>query len=192
MIGPDVVVLAAWPGASRDEIEVYTNAYRRRYPGAKMETLAGTTRDASTISTHENGDIRWLGANESVLIHMFGHDAAERVCGFLRAFYTQTGRAMNVQQLIYDSAPQSFLATTFWQPYQFLVSACYLLCAPILGADSLYDDQTWTRHDLEASCLLPATVRRCYSPNVCEFGDSAMAMEAGMSNVTHSSSGIPV
>lgn len=183
MIVPDVVVLALWPGASRNEVEVYINEYGSRYPGAKMETLAVARKDAPMLTSHEKGDILCLGASDSVLIHMFGQDAAERVCAFLRAFYTQTGRTMNVQQLIYDSAPRSFLTRTFWQPYQLLVSACYLLCAPILGADSLYDDQTWTKQDLEDSYLLPPTVRRCYSPDICDSGDSAVAMEAGMSKV---------
>ncbi|KAF7198227.1 hypothetical protein HII31_00583 [Pseudocercospora fuligena] len=186
MIVPDVVVLALWPGASRDEFEDYINAYRSRYPGAKMETLAVTQKDAPMLTNHEKGDILCLGASDSVLIHMFGQHAAERVCAFLRAFYTQTGRTMNVQQLIYDSAPRSFLARTFWQPYQLLVSACYLLCTPILGVDFLYDDQTWTKQDLEASHLLPSTVKRCYSPGVCKLGGSESAMEAGMSSVNRS------
>ncbi|KXS95572.1 hypothetical protein AC578_3270 [Pseudocercospora eumusae] len=186
MIVPDVVVLAVWPDASRDDVEAYTNEYRSRYPGAKMEILAATRRDAAMLTKHEKGDIRCLSAGDSVFIHMFGQEAAERVCAFLRAFYTQTGQTMNVQQLIYDVAPKTFLERTFWQPYRLLISACHLLCAPILGSDSLYDGQTWTKQDLEASYLLPPTVKRCYSPSVCNPGDSILAMEAGMSSVNRS------
>ncbi|KXT09553.1 hypothetical protein AC579_239 [Pseudocercospora musae] len=175
MMTPDVVVLALWPGASRDEVEVYSNEYRSTYPGARMETLAVTKRDAAMLMNHEKADIRCLSASDSVVIHMFGQEAAETI-----------GRTMNVQQLIYDAAPKAFLARTFRPPYQLLVSACYLLCAPILGSDSLYDDQTWTKQDLEASYLLPPTVKRCYSPGICKVGDSDIAMEAAMSSVNRS------
>lgn len=179
---PSVVFLALWPGATDDVVRSHATSYKTKYPGTRIETLT-SSNDISLLVDREKGEIQCYGNDDSVLIHIFGHAAAARVCSFLRAHYARNGKALNVQQLIFDSAPISFLARTFSKPYQMLVSACYWICAPVLQSDALYDDGSWIKQDLESSYLLPARVKRHYvlhSGDAASHGDHDSGMESGM------------
>ncbi|KAM3422168.1 hypothetical protein BST61_g2538 [Cercospora zeina] len=144
--------------------------HQTRYPNARFETLR-------CCDTKQPKDANYARSRGKVLLHIFGHEAVDRVCSFLRTHYAMTGSVLDVEALIFDEPPSSTSWTTSMRPGRALwnVGVWVISWASWVLDEPPYDRDTWIRHDLQDSRLLPQSTRLHYVRN----GERALSDSGG-------------
>ncbi|UJO21531.1 uncharacterized protein CLAFUR5_09265 [Fulvia fulva] len=174
---PKTIILGVWPHARSDHIEYYVRGYESLYPTAKLLLLQHSRTSTKHIETVVSTLIcdeekqRLPFQQPSVLVHLFGDDAAAQVCRLLRSYRMRTAQTLDVKSIILDSTPvivapdHQILRRS---PVQLLVFIWILITSVFWGVNStmslLFSGSNGTdvRGDLHDPDLLPATAKKCY------------------------------
>lgn len=147
------VILALWPNATAAATERLIMQHQLRNPDARIEVLR--CHDMKKLE-----DADYTRPRGKVLLHIFGHEATVQVCSLLRMYYAATGKALDVETIIFDTPPPNSWATTI-RSGRVLWNACVwaLSWASWIVDEPPYDKDTWIRQDLQNSRLLPQSTK---------------------------------
>ncbi|KAI0009691.1 hypothetical protein F4779DRAFT_581018 [Xylariaceae sp. FL0662B] len=123
--------------------------------------------------------------HDSVLLHIFGEAAATSASAMLSSYHARTGKALNIEAVVFDTAPMPTkydLVNTIRQP-DCLFTSMYYQMMPHMDWARIwsYEYRGDTEQALYDGHLIPSSAQRCY---VCPATDVMLSWREGTADST--------